>query len=141
MSGLFLVVLLGFMLIGITLVVCWVYKVVRPLRYRAAIRTWLVLFCAELFLLMCIPEGVHVAGVPYMHRHGGFIYILEVITSLDRHIPAILRGREPDELSLLLFLLLPLVPALLVFFYIRHQLQAATKGLPANLPSTQDADA
>lgn len=133
MSGLFLLVIFGFMLIGITLVVCWVYKLVRPLRYRAAIRTWLVLLYAELFLLMCIPEGVHVAGVPYMHRHGGFIYILGVITTLDRHIPAILRGQEPDELRLLLFLLLPLVPALAVFLYTRRRLQ--------NPPSKMGPDA
>lgn len=141
MSGLFLVVMFALMLIGVTLVVCWVYKMVRPLRYRAAVRTWLVLLYAELFLLLCIPEGVHVTGIPYIHRHGGILYVLKFITTLDKHVPAILRGQEPNELRLLLFLLQPLVPALLVFLYTRRQLRAATKELPAVLPLTQETDA
>ena len=64
---------------------------------------------------MFIPAGVCVPGLPSLCRYGGAEYLMS-FTELS-FIPHLLHGKSYDEL---LLLLLPLVPALVVYFYTRR---------------------
>ena len=113
-----LVLLIIFLLLAFTLVFYVVYKWVQPLRYRATIRTWLVVFYAEIIILFFIPKHiVDLSALPMLHKEGGYYYLIVFTTDWSRLLPDLLRGQSPEER---LLLLLPLLPALLVFLYTRR---------------------
>lgn len=115
MSGLFIIPIVGFYLLVFSAVFYLAYKYVRVLPHYTAIRTWLVVFYAEIVLLMFIPAGVYIPGLPTLYRYGGFDYLM-TFTELS-FISHMLHHRSYDELILLL---VPLVPALLAYFYTRR---------------------
>lgn len=107
MNPLFILVVYAFYLLVFSVVSYVVYKHVPVLPYYRAIRTWLVTFYAEIVLLMFFPAGICVPGLPTLCHSGGAEYLMS-FTELSL---------VPDAF---LLLLLPLVPALVVYFYTRH---------------------
>lgn len=116
-SGSFSVVhllIILFLLVAFTGVFYVGYKRVQPLRYRAAIRTWLLVFYAEVVFLLPWPAGtLRLPGLPSLDKYGGVIYLMIFTTDGNALIPGLLRGHRPEERLMLLLLS---VPALLVLW-------------------------
>ncbi|SFQ82490.1 hypothetical protein SAMN04515668_4824 [Hymenobacter arizonensis] len=126
-----IILIIIFLLGAFTLVICLVYKWVQPLRYRAAIRTWLVVFYGEIFFLLLVPpHTAHLPGLPSLYKDGGVVYLMIFTTDGNNLIPGLLRGKRLEEL---LLLLLPLAPALVVFGldYRRNRRAGKRPGLQA----------
>lgn len=117
MSGIFYFFILGIYLLAFSCGIYITYRLVKNFHHRAVIRTWLIVFYAENFMLMFLPSGTFLPGLPSLFKYGGSKYLMS-FTELTEFIPALLRGQRSEEFMLLV---LPLVPAFLVFLYTRRR--------------------
>ncbi len=93
----FWLLLLGFFLLVFTLVIYLAYQGAGYLRYRAAIRTWLVVFYTEPVLLFFLPRHVYLPGLPTLYKAGGADYLLAFTTELDKLLPNSSNGRSASS--------------------------------------------